>query len=177
MIETERLLLRRWRFEDRWPFAAMNADAEVMRYFPGTMSRGESDALVWRIAMHFEEFGFGLWATEVKASGAFIGFIGAQWVRFPCPIEGDLEIGWRLARPYWRKGYAYEGASACLGWIWRETEVPRIVSMTARTNEPSWSLMKKLGLEHRPALDFDHPRIDDASPLKRHVVYVKDRPQ
>lgn len=176
-LETDRLILREWRDEDRAPFAAMNADPEVMRYFPAVLSREESDGLVDRIGDHFAEHGLGLCALEEKESGAFIGFTGFMRVGFACPIEGDLEIGWRLARQYWRKGYASEAASACLDWVWAERDLPRIVSMTADINLPSRAVMEKIGLLHRPELDFDHPKLDDDSPLKHHVVYVKDRPE
>ncbi|MEO1168585.1 MAG: GNAT family N-acetyltransferase [Pseudomonadota bacterium] len=177
MIETERLILRRWRDADRAPFAALNADPEVMRYFPGTLTREESDALVDRIVAHFAQHDFGLFALEDKESGAFVGFTGFQIVGFSCPVEGDIEIGWRLARAFWRRGLAFEAASACMDWIWSTRDVPRIVSFTAEINAPSRGLMRKIGLEHSPDLDFDHPALDDDSPLKRHVVYLKDRPQ
>ena len=176
-LETDRLILREWRDEDCAPFAAMNADPEVMRYFPSVLSRKESDALVDRIESHFRDHGLGLYALEEKGSGAFVGFTGFMLVEFACPIEGDLEIGWRLARSFWRKGLASEAALACLNWVWQAREIPRIVSMTADTNHPSRGVMEKIGLSHRPELDFDHPKLDDDSPLKHHVVYAKDRPQ
>ncbi|MGP1283919.1 MAG: GNAT family N-acetyltransferase [Parasphingopyxis sp.] len=176
IIETDRLILREWRDADCEPFAAMNADPEVMRYFPGVQSREESDAAAGRIATHFDEHGLGLFALEHKEDGTFIGFAGFQFVNFECPIEGDLEIGWRVARPYWRRGLAFEAASACMGWIWAESNVPRIVSMTATINAPSRNLMEKLGLTHRPELDFDHPKLDPDSPINRHVVYAMERP-
>ncbi|MGP1352457.1 MAG: GNAT family N-acetyltransferase [Parasphingopyxis sp.] len=175
-IETQRLILRNWRFEDRWPFAEMNGDPEVMRYFPSTLTRDESDALVGRIGQHLARHGFGLWAVERKEDRQFLGFCGLARIEFACPIEGDVEIGWRLARHCWRQGYALEAASACLEWAWAHRDFQRIVSMTADINEPSWSLMRKLGMEHRPELDFLHPRLADDSPLKPHVVYVVDRP-
>ena len=108
-LETDRLILRDWRDEDRAPFAALNADPEVMRYFPAVLSREQSDGLVNRIGEHFSEHGLGLCALEEKESGVFVGFTGFMRVGFACPIEGDLEIGWRLARQYWRKGLCFRG--------------------------------------------------------------------
>lgn len=174
-LETARLILRRWNEADREPFAAMNADPEVMRYFPALQSREQSDASAEKIGAHFHTHGLGLFALEEKSSGAFIGFTGFQSGALDCPVTGDLEIGWRLARTHWRRGLAFEAASAALAWLWRETDVPRIVSMTAAINAPSIGLMKKLGLVHRPELDFPHPGIDSESPINRHVVFVKDR--
>jgi RimJ/RimL family protein N-acetyltransferase len=175
VLETERLVLREWSDADRTPFAAMNADAEVMRYFPAVQTREQSDASADRIAAHFVEHGFGLFALEEKASGAFVGFTGFQTVALDCPVRGDLEIGWRLARAVWRRGLAFEAASACLDWLDRKTSVPRVVSMTAAINRPSRRLMGKLGLAHRPELDFDHSLIEARSPLNRHVVYAGER--
>ncbi|SIN61931.1 Protein N-acetyltransferase, RimJ/RimL family [Parasphingorhabdus marina DSM 22363] len=176
-LETDRLVLREWRDEDRPAFAAMNTDPEVMRYFPALLTEEQSNALVDRITGHFLEHGFGLWALEEKESGEFFGFTGFQTCPPHYPLTGELEIGWRLARTHWRRGLAFEAASACLDWIWANSEWPRIVSFTAEINEPSWRLMAKLGLEIRPELAFDHPALKENSPLRRHVVYAKDRPQ
>ncbi len=173
-LETERLILRDWRDSDRAPFAAMNADAEVMRYFPTVQSREQSDASVDRIAAHFEQYGFGLFALQEKDGRAFVGFTGFQTVTVESPIKGELEIGWRLARAWWRRGLAFEAASACLEWIGRKGTMARIVSMTAAVNAPSRGLMEKLGLTHRPEFDFDHPQIEPSSPLARHVVYCQE---
>lgn len=174
-LETPRLILRGWQTADREPFAAMNADPEVMRYFPSVQSREQSDASAAKISAHLDTHGLGLFALEEKSSEAFIGFTGFQTVAIEYPVKGDLEIGWRLARTHWRRGLAFEAASACLDWLWRENDALRIVSMTAAINAPSIGLMKKLGLDHRPELDFPHPGIDAVSPLNPHVVYVKDR--
>jgi len=174
-LETERLILRRWTEADRAGFAAMNADPAVMRYFPATQSAQESNAVAAWIDAHFDRHGFGLFALEVKHCGTFIGFTGFQFVTVACPIVGDLEIGWRLAQAWWRPGLAFEAAAACLAWLWRETDVPRVVSMTAQSNAPSRGLMAKLGLAHRPELAFAHPAIAADSPLRPHVVYVAER--
>jgi RimJ/RimL family protein N-acetyltransferase len=175
-IETARLVLRGWREEDRAPFAAMCADPEVMRHFPAMLSRAESDALIDRVSAHVDAHGFGLWAVERKADGAFLGFTGMQFVAFPCPIEGEIEIGWRLASAHWRQGYAREAAEACLDWFDRNRDEPRIVSMTISDNRASWGLMERLGLRRAAALDFDHPRIDPGTRCCRQIVYVKERP-
>jgi RimJ/RimL family protein N-acetyltransferase len=173
-LETPRLILREWREDDLALFAAMNADPEVRRFFSSTQSREQSDASVRRIAAHFDKHGFGLFALEESDGDAFIGFTGFQTVSVECPIKGELEIGWRLARSHWRRGLAYEAASACLGWPGRATSVTRVVSMTPTVNAPSRGLMRKLGLTHRPELDFDHPLVDPTSPIARHVVYCTD---
>ena len=157
-LETGRLILRRWREADYAPFAAMNADREVMHYFPSVQSREESDASAKRISAHFDEHGCGLFALEERASGAFVGFTGFQRVAVECPVKGDLEIGWRLARAFWRRGLAYEAARACLDWVDREKSVPRIVSMTVAINAPSRGLRGKLGLNSPAGVRLRPPR-------------------
>lgn len=175
-LETERLIMREWRDDDLPAFAAMNADPEVMRYFPSLQTRSESNGLVDRITEHFKEHGFGLWALEEKESQSFIGFTGflASPIKF---ISNDeIEVGWRMARAFWRRGFALEAATACIEWFWTNTNRSRIISYTSKINEPSRLLMDKLGLEHQPGLAFDHPKIPQNHPLCRHVVYLKDRP-
>lgn len=172
MIETERLLLRRWQDPDRARFAAMNADPEVMRFFPALLTRDESDALIDRIEVQFEARGYGLWAVERRGDGAFLGFTGLFDVAFASPIEGDVEIGWRLARVAWGQGYASEAAAAALAWGAAHLDVPRIVSMTVAANTRSWGVMQRLGLVRRPDLDFDHPRLPEGHDLRPHIVYA-----
>ncbi len=170
MIETARLILRPWRDHDRAAFAAMGADPEVMAHFPALLSRAESDAMVDRIGLMMADQSFGFWAVERRDSGGFIGFCGLNRVSFPCPVEGEVEIGWRLARNAWGQGFAREAAQACLDWGFGHG-MTRIVSFTVRANVRSWGLMERLGLVRRGDLDFDHPRVADGSPLKRHIVY------
>ena len=163
-IRTERLLLRTWRWEDRDPFAALNASGRVMRYFPTTMTRAESDAFADRIAAHFDEHGYGLWAVEV--GGTFAGFTGLSW-QDGLPFSPALEVGWRLAEAFWGHGYATEAARAALE-VGLEVQ-DSVVSMSAVTNTPSWHVMERLGMRREG--EFDHPRVPDANPLKRHYLY------
>ncbi len=174
-METGRLILREWREEDRQPFAAMNADPEVMRYFQSALTDPESDALVDRIALHFRTHGFGLFALERKSDGAFLGFTGFSSCPENTPVQGEIEIGWRLAQAYWRRGYAHEAASACADWFWQTTDRARLVSYTSAANQPSRNLMGKLGFRHYPERDFDHPAIASDHPFCRQVVYVLNR--
>lgn len=174
-FETERLILRDWREADRAPFAAMNADPEVMRYFAATLSHDESDAMIDRMTAHFEKHGFGLFALELKGSGAFIGFTGLNICGSNLPLAGEVEIGWRLAPAYWRRGLAFEAASFCLDWFWRNTRCERLVSFTSDHNHPSQALMRKLGFSHRPDLDFDHPAIPEGHHQRHQTVFVRDR--
>lgn len=166
-LRTERLLLRRWRETDLEPFAALNADADVMAHFPMVLSRRESDALAERADSLFDEHGFGLWAVE--ASGEFVGFTGLSIPRFEAPFLPSIEVGWRLARDVWGHGYATEAARAALAVGFGEHGLREIVSFTAATNVRSQRVMERLGMMRDGA--FDHPALPLESPLRRHVLY------
>ncbi|HEY5014918.1 MAG TPA: GNAT family N-acetyltransferase [Acidimicrobiia bacterium] len=170
-LRTERLLLRRWRPEDRAPFAALNADPRVMEHFPSILTRAESDGLVDRIEAGFEQHGFGLWAVEVPGLAPFVGFIGlaAQGAEFP--FGPTVEVGWRLAHRYWGVGYATEGARAALECGLDGFGLDEIVSFTAAINLRSQRVMRRLGMTHHARDDFDHPRLPFGHPLRRHVLY------
>src|SRR3990172_1917259 len=99
MLETGRLLLRRWKDSDREPFAEMNADPRVMEFFPGCLSREESDRFMDRIETHFDNHGFGLFAAELKAEAKLIGFIGLYVATFQAHFTPAVEIGWGVGTP------------------------------------------------------------------------------
>jgi ribosomal-protein-alanine N-acetyltransferase len=169
-LETPRLVLRRWSRADREPFAALNADPAVMRYFPSLMTTEQSDAFADRIEAAFEQHGFGLWALEVKDGPPFIGFTGLQPLSPLVPYTG-IEVGWRLARSAWGQGYATEAARASVAYGFDVAGLEEIVSITAVINAPSRAVMERLGMTRDPREDFDHPAIDEASPIRRHVLY------
>lgn len=177
MIETDRLILRNWRDDDRAPFAAMSADAEVMAHLDGVIDRSASDAIIDRLREEEQAQGHTFWAIERKADGSFLGFCGLRRGGHPgTAVEDELEIGWRLARFAWNQGYAREAAEASLGWGWANRPDPRIAAWTVAANKPSWGLMLRIGMVHRPELDFDHPRFACDHPLSRHIVYTIARP-
>jgi ribosomal-protein-alanine N-acetyltransferase len=163
-LRTSRLLLRRWRDEDRAPFAELNADPQVMEHFPAPLSREDSDAFVDRIEAHFDAHGLGLWALE--RDGVFLGFTGLSWAE-GLPFSPALEVGWRLARHAWGQGYATEAATAAIEVGLRETD--SVVSFTALTNERSWRVMERLGMRREST--FEHPRVPEGSPLRTHYLY------
>lgn len=139
-LRTERLLLRRWHPADRAPFAAMNADPEVMEHFPAALTRTESDALIDRIEAGFEARGFGLWAVEVTATGEFIGFTGLSVPAFDAPFTPAVEIGWRLRRRSWGHGYAAEAARRVLASGFTDHGLTEVVSFTSAGNVRSQSV-------------------------------------
>jgi RimJ/RimL family protein N-acetyltransferase len=161
-------VLRQWRDEDRAPFAELNADPEVMRYFPSTLDRERSDAMVDWASGLIDERGWGLWAVEVPGVAPFVGFVG---LNVPPFMPDAVEIGWRLAREHWGKGYATEAAREALRFGFEELGLEEIVSFTTVSNTPSRRVMEKIGMAHDPSRDFDHPNVPDG-PLKRHVLYA-----
>jgi RimJ/RimL family protein N-acetyltransferase len=170
-LQTERLVLRRWRPQDREPFAAMNADAEVMEHFPATLSRAQSTAMIERIEACFEHHGYGLWALELPECEPLIGFAGLSPVDIPVAFAPAVEVGWRLARRFWGRGFATEAAAEAIAFGFTQRDMCEIVSFTAARNERSRRVMERLGMRRDPAEDFDHPLVAEDARLRRHVLY------
>lgn len=168
-LRTGRLLLRQWCDHDLEPFATLNADPEVRRYFPGLMTRAESDELAARERTLIEERGWGLWAIE--APEGFVGFVGLAEPQFEAHFTPAVEVGWRLARHAWGRGYATEAGRAALGFGFGELGLDEIVSFTTVANERSRRVMERLGMTHDSADDFDHPLLPPGHPLRPHVLY------
>lgn len=167
-LHTERLVLRQWRNEDLPPFAALNADPEVMAHFPALLRRDESDALAHRIRGLIVQQGWGFWAVERRADGAFLGFVGLHRPE-NVPFAPCTEIGWRLARPYWGQGYATEAARACRDFAFEVLDEEELVAFTAVDNERSQAVMRRLGMVRDG--NFDHPALPPEHHLRAHVLY------
>lgn len=172
-LTTDRLLIRQWRPEDKVPFAALNADPEVMEHFPATLSRAENDALVERFSGLIAKYGWGLWAVERKVDGAFIGFVGLHRPE-NLPFSPCTEIGWRLARAFWGHGYATEAAHVCLDFAFDVLQEESVVSFTAVSNERSQAVMRRLGMEQE--VFFDHPAVPEGHRIRPHVLFRLKRP-
>lgn len=170
-IQTGRLILRPWKPEDLEPFAALNADPRVMEYFPALLTRKESDERVRSWQTKIETRGWGLWAVSVPDVADFIGFIGLNDVDFTAHFTPAIEVGWRLAYDYWGKGYAVEGALACLKYAFETLHLKELVSFTAVQNMRSRRVMERIGMHHDSKDDFDHPRLPEGHALKKHVLY------
>jgi RimJ/RimL family protein N-acetyltransferase len=177
VIGTERLILRPWRDDDRALFAAMGRDPDVMRHLGGVIERAQSDAVIDRLMACQAREGQCFWAIERREDAALLGFCGLRRGGHQgTPVPDELEIGWRLARSAWGQGYAREAAEAALAWGWANRPDARIAAWTVPANIASWGLMRRLGMRHRPELDFDHPSFPLGHPLSRHLVYTIDRP-
>ena len=170
-LKTERLLLRAWRPEDRAPYAALNADAEVMQYLLGPMTREKSAEQIESFQQDFVANEFGRWAVEVPGVSPFIGMVGLSVVPYQAHFTPAVQIAWRLARGHWGRGYASEAASAALAFGFEVAGLREIVAMTVPVNLRSQAVMQKLGMTQNPADDFDHPSVPARHPLVRHVLY------
>lgn len=183
LIRTDRLVLRRWRESDLAPFAAMNADADVMRHFPKTLTRAESDAMVERIEGTFERLGHGLWAvdrvdvdrTDPDVVGEFIGFVGLAPMHPGSPAAGGVEVGWRLVSSAWGHGFATEAARASVTDGIRRLGLDEVWSWTAVANAPSQAVMRRLGM--REHARTHHPDLPVGHPLSDHVLYRVTAPE
>jgi RimJ/RimL family protein N-acetyltransferase len=177
-LRTERLLLRGWREADKVPYAALNADEDVMRYFPSTLTGEQSDAMVDRMSEMLVARGWGLWAVERLDTHEFIGFVGLAAPTWFVPgLTPCVEIGWRLAKEHWGNGFAPEAAEAAMRHAFEHVELPEdeVVSFTTITNAKSRRVMEKVGMLLDARREFDHP-MTPGWWGQRHVVYCIDRP-
>jgi ribosomal-protein-alanine N-acetyltransferase len=171
VLETSRLLLRRFTEDDREPFARLNADPRVMEFMPACLSRRESDFLLERIEGHFQKHNFGLYAVELRETRAFIGFCGLATPRFEAHFTPCVEIGWRLSAEHWGRGLATEGAHAVISYAFDVLRLDALVSFTSTANIRSRRVMEKIGMTRDASDDFDHPGLPEGHPLRRHVLY------
>ncbi|MCP4954097.1 MAG: GNAT family N-acetyltransferase [Photobacterium aquimaris] len=171
-METQRLILRQWKSEDYNAYATLNADPQVMRYFPATLSTTESDQQAARIESLIAERGWGFWAVELKSTGQFIGFVGLhnQDASSGIPDAPFFEIGWRLAAKYWGAGYATEAAQKALQFAFEVLSAPSVFAFTALQNIPSQQVMIKVGMKNTHQ-DFNHLKLEQGHRLERHCLY------
>jgi ribosomal-protein-alanine N-acetyltransferase len=168
---TQRLILRSWRDSDRQPFAEMSEDADVMEHLRPLATRDACNAWIDFQTNHQSSHGFCLWALESKASGIFMGAAGLLHVSFAAHFTPAVEVGWRLARPFWGQGFAVEAAQAALQFVFEEIRLTEVVAHASVRNGRSRRMMAKLGMSHDCTEDFDHPRIPESNPLRRQALY------
>lgn len=177
VIETERLILRSWSVADVAALHAICSDPRVMTYLGDAQSEDEIRAAIDRQNGFQSAHGHCFWAMERKTDGAMIGFCGLKPGPAGTPLEGRIEIGWRLAAHAWQQGYAGEAARASLDWGWAHLAVPSIWAITVPDNSRSRLLMDRIGMSRHEELDFDHPALPPGHRLRRHVTYSIGRPQ
>jgi RimJ/RimL family protein N-acetyltransferase len=165
----ETVVLRQWSDADLIPYAAMNADPEVMRHFPAMLTAEESAASLERLRRGIDLRGWGIWAVEVNNELA--GFTGLSVPSFEAPFMPCTEIGWRFRREFWGRGIATRAAREALRYGFDTLKLLEIVSFTATSNTRSQLLMQRLGFERDLDGDFDHPAVPIEHPVRRHVLY------
>ncbi|MGV8906998.1 MAG: GNAT family N-acetyltransferase [Acetobacterium sp.] len=168
-FETPRLIFRDWHDQDLIELIRMNKDVKAMEYFPGILTEQETTEFYQRIQAEFSSLGFGLYAVETKSTGNFIGFMGFHQATFKADFTPCIEIGWRLKVEFWGNGYATEGAKACMDYGFKNLNLDSIYSFTAKINERSENVMKKIGMIK--IKEFMHPNVAADSPLEKHVLY------
>ncbi len=176
ILITDRLILRTWKASDIPLMSAISSDPLVMEHFPALQDIAATQLLIDRANQHYETFGYAPCAVETKDTQEFIGFVGLSHPPFEIPNFQPrgmpiVEIGWRLSSHHWGKGYATEAAKAVLRYAFTELNLSEIISFTVTANTKSRRVMEKIGLHHSVADDFDHPKLDENSPLRRHVLY------
>ncbi|PHQ80622.1 MAG: GNAT family N-acetyltransferase [Coxiella sp. (in: Bacteria)] len=176
ILETKRLILRAWAGADIVPMAAINCDPNVMECFPELQDEARTRSFIEGHKRSQAECGYSLYVVALKATHEMIGFVGLMYQDFEAPFTPAVEIGWRLASTHWNKGCATEAAQAALDYAFDTLGLEEVVSMTAVQNTPSRRVMEKIGLHRNPSDDFDNAKLDDDSPLRRHVLYRKGCP-
>ncbi len=169
MIQTERLILRRWREEDRAPFVALHEDPEVAYWLGGPKLVAGMGEAIDRYNAQIDAHGFGKFALERREDGALLGAVGVSPVFQGLPIEG-FEVGWRLTRSAWGEGYASEAARAAIADAFAH-ELDEIISFTTQANRRSQAVMGRIGMVRDPGRDWDHPALEEGDPLRRHLVW------
>lgn len=172
-LKTERLLLRQWSQLDLDAFAEMNADAEVMRYYPNPLTEAESNAVATKFMNLIASKGWGFWALEEIQSKQFIGFVGLHEPDIPYEFVPCVEIGWRLKRDKWGFGYASEAATEALKFGFNVLKLKQVLSFTSVLNTKSEAVMQRIGM-HNTGRNFAHPLIPTNHPLNAHILYSID---
>jgi len=177
-VRSERMLVRPWEPRDRAPFAALNADRDVMAYLPKILTRAESDDAVDQYLVDAHKTGFGFLVAELKAAsvlkpGAFAGMMGLRIMPdvLPKVQQPAVEIAFRIPRPHQRKGLALEGGRALLKLAFHDFQLPEVVAVVALANTPARRLLDKLGMTHRKEFEFNHPGFAPQHLYARHTLY------
>lgn len=175
ILQTPRLVLRQWRDDDLDAYAALNANPEVMEHYPSVLSRADSEVSARRIREGLAMRPFGLWAVEAPGAAPFVGYVGLAEPGFAAHFTPCIEIGWRLARDHWGKGYAIEAASAVCEYAFGPLGLTELVSFTVPANWRSRRVMESLGMRRTEAEDFQHPSLPAGHRLQLHVLYRMQR--
>ncbi|MBV9438359.1 MAG: GNAT family N-acetyltransferase [Candidatus Eremiobacteraeota bacterium] len=169
-LESERIVLRPWRDDDIEAFVRISFDPRVMEFLV-QRSAEQMREVAERCRSMLERDGYGSWVLEIKDVAPFAGTIALQNVPFEAAFTPAMEVGWRLAAAHWGRGYATEGARLALRFAFDVLHQEEVVALTVPANLRSQRVMERLGMTRDPRDDFDHPRLPEGHPLRRHVLY------
>lgn len=169
LFKTARLGFRKWREDDLPAMAAINADIDVMRYFPGVQGEPATASFIQRMQEQFALRGYTYFAVDLLETTNFTGFIGLSYQDFRSPWTPFTDIGWRLGKKYWGMGLATEGAKKVIEFGFSNTDLDSIFSVAPSVNQPSINVMQKIGMQK--VGEFAHPKLVDFPELENCVVY------
>ena len=167
--------MREWQDNDLDDFLAIRRDPKVMATLGPLQSREEVAETIQRMQKLQADLGHCFWVVEHKRDKKLMGWCGLIRGPHRVPVENKLEIGWALGFQYWGSGFATEAATRALQWGLKEFPDETVWSITSENNRRSRAVMERLGMTYQPDLDFDHPKVDPASGLLRHVTYKFER--
>jgi RimJ/RimL family protein N-acetyltransferase len=170
LFKSARLGFRNWQEGDIDKLAAINADKEVMKFFPSLRTWQETGSFIERMQKQFEEKGYCYFAIDTLDEETFIGFIGLSEQNYVADFTPCIDIGWRLAKTAWNKGYATEGAKKCLEFAFQTLHLEQVYAIAPVVNAKSEHVMKKIGM--RKVKTFDHPHMLNNDLLRKCVLYV-----
>ena len=173
LFKSERLGFRTWSNNDLEPMTSINSDAEVMQFFPKTQTQDDTANFIKRMQKSYAENGFCYFAVELLSTGEFIGFIGLSIQTFEADFTPITDIGWRLSKNTWGKGFATEGAKRCLTYAFDNLKLDKVLSTSPIINTPSINIMEKIGM--LKVKEFEHPLLLNNEKLKKCVLYRIDR--
>jgi RimJ/RimL family protein N-acetyltransferase len=171
LFQSPRLGFRLWQEFDLEPFAAINADPEVMRYFQKTFSKQDTQAFMERMKNSFADRGYCYFAVDLLETKELIGTMGLGWKTFEADFTPCVDIGWRIGKKWWNQGLTSEGAKACLEFA-KALEIPEVYSYATVTNLASIQVMKKIGMKF--SREFDYAEMKDHPHLLRCALYHID---
>ncbi len=173
LFTTERLGFRNWSLDDLNSFAQLNADISVMEHFPNTLNIEESKDFMIRLQKHYTSFGYTYFATDLKETGEFIGFIGLKYQDFESDFTPNVDIGWRLKKSAWKKGYATEGAKKCLDLAFNQFNLDTVIATCTIQNVSSQKVMQKIGMQKKAT--FKHPKLKNFPEKQTCLLYEINR--
>ena len=173
ILTSERLGFRNWTDQDLEAFAAINSNPEVMEHFPQILSLKETAEFINRLKARYAKNGYCYFATEILETGEFIGFIGLDYKDFKSNFTPAVDIGWRLKKSVWGKGYAPEGAKRCLEFAFDDLNLEKIIAICPETNVNSEKVMKKIGMKKIGV--FKHPLLHAYPDLENCLCYQINR--